>query len=307
MPNIKVVLLQRNEIDIERWDECIKNAFNQRIYAYSWYLDIMTKKSWSALIFGSYEAVFPIFSKKLLLIPYVTQPYLCQQLGVFGMNDQDIKDFGKTILKFLNSKFIKADLLINQHFVQSSDLVPKVNHILHLNKPYKELNNQYNRNTKRNLKKSLEYAIEIKESKDIKGFVDFLELFDKTKVIKSIKGQIETLIKYALDKNVGKILTADHNIEKFAACFYIESSDRIYFLLCGSSTKGIEQKTMYPLIDYIINKYAESGKILDFTGSNMDNIARRNEGFGAVTETYFHLKTFWRRLHRISPNLLKSI
>lgn len=304
MQNTKVAFLKRNQIDIEKWDQCLKSAFNQKVYAYSWYLDIMTNRSWSALVFGDYQAVFPVFSKEFLLLPYATQPYLCQQLGVFSIHDRDIKDFVTVIIRFLKTKFIKTDFLINPHFVQSADLIPKVNHILYLNKPYTNLYDDYNRNTKRNLKKSLECVIEIKETTDVKEFVSFLEIYDKSKIIKSINGQISALVSFVLDNNSGKILIAKDDSEILAACFYIESGDRIYFLLCGSSFKGTEHKSMYALIDFIIKKYAQSFKILDFTGSNIENIARRNIGFGAIDETYFHLKTFYRGFHRLNFSYL---
>ena len=51
--------LKNHEINTEKWDECIMNAFNGIVYAYSWYLDIV-HETWDALIEGDYERVMPL-------------------------------------------------------------------------------------------------------------------------------------------------------------------------------------------------------------------------------------------------------
>lgn len=289
----KIRFLHREEIDIAKWDDTITNAHNTRLYGLSWYLDIMIDKSWSAIIWGDYDAVFPVLSKKVTFLTYLTQPYLCQQLGIFTNRNQDIQDYIAQVIKYLKCKFLKTDVLIKADFAEKPNINRKTNHLLLLDKPYEVLKNNYNRNTKRNIQKSEKIDTLIRESIDIQEFVQFMSRYDKSQIIKTIRTQIDKLTKCSLEKQIGKVLIAEYNNETLAACFYIEFQNRIYFLLCTSSEKGIENNSMYALIDHIIKQNADTNKILDFTGSSIENIARRNLGFGAKIETYFHLKTKW--------------
>src|SRR5690606_31954046 len=78
------------------WDRCIKNAPNQLIYAWSFYLDIISP-GWDALVMGDYEMVMPLTGKKKWGISYLYQPAFTQQSGIFGKHiDANI------ITKFLN-------------------------------------------------------------------------------------------------------------------------------------------------------------------------------------------------------------
>jgi hypothetical protein len=285
--------LKRDEIDIKKWDNVIKNAINRRLYGYSWYLDIMTDKAWSAIVIGDYDAVFPILVKSKFIFSYVSNPYLCQQLGIFTSSKTNLKTYSDNILAYLKSKFVKSDVLIHPYFAETKEITPKVNHILELKRPYLEIYNGYNRNTKRNLKITGPSRSQIIESDDVQSFVDFVMEHDKSSVIASINHNIKCLVDFSLENKIGKILSVKDQDLTVANAFYILVDERIYFLLCASSPTGIEQKSMYLLIDYMIKQYAGKCKILDFTGSSIANIARRNEGFGAINENYFHLKTKW--------------
>lgn len=292
MSNKNLVHLNRDEIDDTKWDQLIKISVNSRFYAFTWYLDTISEKAWSALIFGDYDAVFPIFVKNKYLVPYVSPPYLCQQLGLFAQT-VDVKIYSELIIRYMKTNFFKTDLFINSNFFENQTLKPRQNHCLNLNKSYNLLYTDYNRNTKRNLAYNDELLNEIYESKDVNKFLEFLLKFDKSEVLITIQDKLAKLVNYTIKNETGKIIICKDEEEILAAAFYIEDIDRIYFILCASSTEGTKRKTMYVLIDYLINKFAESNKILDFTGSSMENIARRNEGFGAIKETYYHLKTYW--------------
>jgi hypothetical protein len=79
--------LTNNQIDKNRWDECIGQAVNGLVYAWSWYLDIV-HPGWEALVeieCDKYLSVMPITSKRKMLVNYVCQPFFVQQLGVFSV------------------------------------------------------------------------------------------------------------------------------------------------------------------------------------------------------------------------------
>jgi len=57
-----IIYHKHHEIDRDRWDECIRKSFNGIIYAYSWYLDIVSPQ-WEALIEGGRNGGFSGLSR----------------------------------------------------------------------------------------------------------------------------------------------------------------------------------------------------------------------------------------------------
>jgi hypothetical protein len=43
--------LRQDEINVDKWDQCISHSVNGMIYAFSWYLDIVNNR-WEALVEG---------------------------------------------------------------------------------------------------------------------------------------------------------------------------------------------------------------------------------------------------------------
>ena len=56
---MNIAYLSNKNIDKQKWDRCIDMASNGLIYAYSFYLDAMSKH-WDALILNDYEIVMPL-------------------------------------------------------------------------------------------------------------------------------------------------------------------------------------------------------------------------------------------------------
>jgi len=289
----KLKYLEREEIDIDKWDDVIKKSLQSRIYAYSWYLDAMTDYKWSALIIDDYVSVFPILVKKILFIPYVTHPYLCQQLGLFTTDPGYIDQHSNIIIKYLKSNFLKTETTINNHFAVGKNIKVRSNHVLGLDLKYTDIYKNYNRNTRRNINKASEGELILRNSKDVPSFIEFMKIHDETDVVRRIEKNILALIKTTFDKGNGTLIIAEDELGIHSTAFYIKDEQRIYFLLCASDTLGKERKDMFFIIDEIIRRYAGQKFIFDFTGSNMENIARRNVGFGAETEIYYHLNLPW--------------
>ena len=56
--------IKNNYINRNKWNECVSKSINSRVYGLSWYLDIVCK-NWDGIVFGDYEAVFPVVFKNL--------------------------------------------------------------------------------------------------------------------------------------------------------------------------------------------------------------------------------------------------
>ncbi|HRF18349.1 MAG TPA: hypothetical protein PK977_09275 [Chitinophagaceae bacterium] len=55
--------LTHREIDKAKWDYRVSSSSNGLIYAYSYYLDTMSK-NWDALVLNDYEAIMPLVWNK---------------------------------------------------------------------------------------------------------------------------------------------------------------------------------------------------------------------------------------------------
>jgi hypothetical protein len=62
--------VKRKDLDLNKYDACINNAINSRIYGYSWYLDIVAD-NWDVLVLNDYEALMPLPWRQKYFIKYI--------------------------------------------------------------------------------------------------------------------------------------------------------------------------------------------------------------------------------------------
>lgn len=289
MHKLKIQFLSRKDINENAWNHVVRHSPFNRVYATTWFLDAMSDCAWTGIVIGDYDAVFPLLIKKKLFLQYITTPPLCQQLGLFTSNEKNKEIYINAIKKSLQS-YLKTELTLHTGSNFKSHCTPKTNHVLHLDEPYEILKKGYNRNTTRNINNAQKAALNIEQSTDVTAFLDFALLHEPSGSISQIYTQLNQLIHHTLLQKNGQIIAMRHEGKAEAMAYFIDDNERIFFLVCASSDKGKEMKLMYVLIDYLIQKYAGTNKIFDFTGSNMPQIARRNLSFGATSEEYYFLK-----------------
>ena len=59
--------------------------------------------------------------------------------------------------------------------------------------------------------------------------------------------------------------------------------------MSASNEQGKRSRAMFALIDHIIDKYSDTGLVLDFEGSNIKGVARFFAGFGAEQHDYYNI------------------
>ena len=75
--------VKRKYLDEDKYNFCIENSIQSKVYAFSLYLDIVAD-NWDVLVLNDYKAVMPIPWNKKFLLKYSLQPFFCQQLGVYS-------------------------------------------------------------------------------------------------------------------------------------------------------------------------------------------------------------------------------
>ena len=106
-----IQLIERENINIEKYDTCVEKSEQSRVFAYSWYLDIVSD-NWCVLVFQDYEAVMPLPFRKKYGIKYVYPPFWLIELGVFSQGKNILNDFLNEAFKRFNIPDLGSHLQI---------------------------------------------------------------------------------------------------------------------------------------------------------------------------------------------------
>ena len=296
--------LTHNQIDTQRWDECIAQSPDGLVYAWSWYLDVV-HPDWEAVVEDDYEAVMPLAGGKKYGINYLFQPFFTQKFGVFGkkeVSEEKIEQF----LEAIPEKFKFAEFRIGSGIKGAA---AHRNIELDLSPDYSIIAANYNSNTKRNLAKAQKQGLTIVENAEPSAII---ELFRKNRG-KNIKhwgdNEYERLLNLVeTAKNHEKCLVLgvqNSDNQLIAGAFFMMSHNKIVFLFSGADEANKENHGLTFLLDYVIEKYSGTNNILDFEGSDNDGLARFYKGFGGEEKIYQEFK--FNKLNIISNFALKIL
>lgn len=289
-----IYYFENKDIVKKKWDDCIRHSVNERIYAYSWYLNIVAP-DWSALILDDYQAVFPIVHKKKWSVTYAFQPHFTQQLGLFTpllITPELVESFLSKLFELF--PFVQINLNAHNNLPSSFHFsFSKSNYELDLISPYESLRNSYSKNTKRNIKKAHKAGLNI--FKNLKPEL-VSEMFKKDRgsrlkvYSESDYLTLNQLIYKAISRGKAEVWGAYSKYNTLiASAVFIKDSKRFTFLFSGNSKEGKENGAMFFLIDSFIETHAENKMILDFEGSMDQNLARFYKSFGSQLVKYPHV------------------
>jgi len=278
---------EHKDIDYKRWDDALSDSNNMLIYAYSWYLNVVSP-GWEALIGGNYEYLMPLPVKRKYHIPYIVQPFLTQQLGIFSKHEitqEILENFIKKI------PYYSYELHLNDKNAYP-EIAPLPNYVLYLNKTYEQLAKKFSKNTLRNIEKASKLLQKVSENTDIAQFLEFYTS-TVTHLKKSQIHLINKVLRIAVEKNEVQLFSVKNSDNQIIASLaLLTSPTRMIYFLPASSSEGKKSYSMFLLVDFIIKKHAGEKKIFDFEGSAIEGIARFYKGFGAVNQPYYSLKRF---------------
>lgn len=283
----------RQNIDIEKWDNCIKNAQNGLIYAYSWYLDCVAE-NWDALVEDDYLSVFPLTWKKKYGIKYICQPFFCQQLGIFSIN-QICVELIQSFLKAIPWYYVLVDTNMNNanNMSESKNMKPRINYLLSLNKSHQVLFANYDKNNAKNILKArrneLSFAKNVSCSELICQFQNAYGKYYPNITEKDYGNLVRLIGKGARFGCVELVGVNDKNGSLCASALFFYSHKRYYYVLGSPSEAGRNNRAIYFLLDEFIHSKSETEAFIDFEGSEIPNVAYFYKNFGAVAENYYHL------------------
>ena len=284
---MKIIHLRNEAIDRERWDSCIALAGNQLTYAFTWYLDVVSPQ-WEALVSNDYEYIMPLPVKRRYKVPYLVQPILTQQLGVFSksqITEKIVEEFIKEI------PYFSYELNFNEeNFYPKALIFP--NFLLNLHQNYTDIKAKYTKNTQRNIEKAIKLDLKIKTELSLDEFLEFYSSIEKN-FLTVRHSVLEKLLKIGVSVNAVKIYGIySSNNKLIAGICLLRSPKRLTYLLPASNNEGKTSSAMFLLIDKLIQENAGKDKVFDFEGSSVEGIARFYRGFGAKNKPYYILKRF---------------
>lgn len=286
-----IAYLKNKDINKQKWDDCIENAVNKRIYAFSWYLDIVCP-GWDALVMGEYEYVMPLSWKKKYGIRYVYQPFLTQHFGVFSDHELTC-EIMNSFIDNLSGKFKFIEININKEIGLNSNnmtIKPMINYELNLNKPHSEIYKGYNKGTKHNINKAIKMGCVIKDIADKDTFIPFITSYSKISFRARWLDTLKSFFNYVIENGHGKAYGVYVGNELSAVSLILETKLRSIFLMSASSQKGKDSGAISLLLDTYFKQYSDNEKVFDFEGSNIEGIAYFFKSFGAERKEYYRLK-----------------
>lgn len=294
--------LKHDEIDFERWDECIEKSVNGLFYAYSWYLD-MCASSWDALVMDDYQAVMPLPHRKKYTVRYIYQPFFIQQLGVFSrdrLSGQRTEQFIRAIPAHFNYAAFNLNIYNSLPPEHPAIGGRGVTHELDLILPYEKIRRRYSENTKRNIRKAGKKGVFITSHARPEEIIQAFRTQKKSghaafreKDYKLLKH----LIYSGMHKQMVDVLAAYSETNNFCAgIVFFKSHRKAVWLFSGSTPEARENGAMSLLVDHYIRKNAGREMVLDFEGSTNAGLARFYKSFGSKECLFLQI-----RLNRMPP------
>jgi hypothetical protein len=289
----KILYISHDNIDKVKWDTCIDNAKNGLIYAYSFYLDAMSK-NWDALILGDYKIVMPLTWNKKYSIHYLYQPFFCAQLGIFGNNIS--QELVNIFLENIPPKFKYWDFYLNSDNLFFSSIYPmyeRNNFTVSLKNNYENLSANFSESHARNIRKARRQENTIRKYIPISHIIALAS--EQTKNFSPITKKDYRNFSKLFDQLHKKNMAVSYGVyssqsQLTASCVFFFSHNRAYYILVGNHPDGKSSGASHFMIDHFIKEHAGENLLLDFEGSNVSSLAFFYKSFGASLEKYPGIK-----------------
>jgi hypothetical protein len=244
---------------------------------HSEYLDALSKR-WIALVYGDYEAVFPLFSR-FLFSKIFYQPFFTRAFSIVGSSDVEVQKSMAVAISHLKAKGCIS--IEGSAFLEANAVCQKLEVSLSV----------YSSNTKRNVKKAINNGLEF-NSISLTEFIAFYQLETKKK-IKGYKAKHFKILFDILQKEKAKdhlmLCSVNKNGEVLSVAAILQNQDKALYLCAAINNEGKKMGASHFLVHMLIENNRSIWNELDFGGSNVEGVARFYKSFGASDFAYTQL------------------
>ncbi len=253
-------------------------------------------EDWTALIGDGYSWVWPIPVKKKLFNK-VYQPLLAQQLGPIGQN-VSIRDVQEGLIQ-IEKKYWGYNIKFNEGVNELLSYVSEQHRNIELDirNSYEKLIKGYKRNAVSNIKKASKSDIEVVK---VEGFqTEVIDMFiaERGKALKELDERfyldVKSIYNSFLKRNEAETWLAKSPQGIIAGVMILNTNGRLLNFFTASGTKSRSVGAMHLIFDTIIKEYSGKADVLDFEGSNNDNLAYFYKSFGGEERVYLQNYKKW--------------
>ncbi len=288
MSNNNIHIIPSSAIDNLKWNERIIQEPNGLIYSTTSYLDALTD-AWEGLVVNDYETIIAIPIRKKGFIRYCYSPAFIQQLGIIGkLNTED----AAAIIKIIKHKYKYGSLQFN--FLNKAALIrenstEKINYAINLNKPFKDIANNFRKDLKTSLEKCKYTVVDYIKNIDIEIAIEMYQHQYGSKLDSISNKDYQKLISYCnnnKDNCFTRSIVNERN-ETIAIALLLKDEKRLYNIANTVSEKGRKMHANHFLLSKIIEEFSEQPRSFDFEGSVIPGVKEFYTAFGPQKETYF--------------------
>ena len=277
-------------IDFVKWDGCVRSSLSYSMYGLSWFLNA-AHQGWNAVVLNDYEAVLVIPTSRKFCINYALNPLFIRDCGIYSnrnLSDDEIV----SMIEKIPYNYLKCELYIQQ-LPQKYRSAVRNYQCISLNNSFENLKNEWNENTLRNIKKAHRNGVEIIVDQDIDAVYQ-LFVSQKLSEIENIKKNdaviLQHIMQSALKNTDTFVVKAMSGHQILASALFMVDDQCVLFFKGASTPLGKSSGAMHLIMAKMIEKYANSHRILDFGGSNLSSVAQFYKGFGGKDITYYSWK-----------------
>lgn len=278
-----------------RWDNCVNNALNGNIFAYSWYLNILCNE-WCGLILGNYEYIMPVIHKKIFNKNIIYSPALGPHFGVFS-NNVITKDIVNKFIKAIPKRYQYIEINLNK-FNKFDDNTFNIKELktyeIDLIQPYKSIRDKYSNPFQKELQTALQQKITIIKGLQPNKLINFaIKPANKSfpNLSKTEIHQLRMIIAFSIRYNLGEIYGAYGSKNNLiAAAFFLKSKRKVYLMYNAVSKKGEKSKALHLLVNKYIEVHAEKNLTLNLEYICINQKNEFLKGIGALRLNFLNIK-----------------
>jgi hypothetical protein len=270
--------IQREHIDIEKWDRLVSTTKGSSVFSMSFYLDAVAE-NWCILVNEDYT--------RGMAIPYVVRlkqrccytPIFVRYLEWFGPTMDDHR-----FMALLKTNFRQGQLNTKQK-VRAKKLKRKVFQVI---PPVSE--SDANSQTKRMLNKFGKSSLELTWGDDLSMIMHHIrrELPQKVHSLnRASLDRLGVLVSVLQEKKILQMLTVREKGRGVGGIFVVEFNGSLLYLK-GAMNKDIKDMGgMYAAMQEAIDLSQSKQLLFDFGGSNAEGVKRFNTNLGGQDSKYY--------------------
>lgn len=269
-------IIERESIDVNKWNSLVNSSLDASCFSYSWYLDAVAE-NWAILINEDYTIGLALpYTKKLGIEILYTPPFV-RYIEILGGSEVS-SDMATIIL----NRFNNIDVKSKTQFLPFSEQ-DKVYQFI---EPNREV--VYRSQAKRMLKKAVKNKLEIQISTEYES------------VLRVVESQLSGKIEGINDASMSLLVKLFGNIKKQerlvsflinkGGIVCVETENKLLYLKGTVSDEDKKLGGMYLALSDAINYAQNKGLKFDFGGSNAEGVKRFNNNLMGDDKAYFSNK-----------------